>query len=74
MAERESVRFTRREHQILELIALGYTDKEVATQLRISRDTVATHMRRLFTRLGIHRRSAAVAALLDGRVARSTAP
>jgi DNA-binding NarL/FixJ family response regulator len=59
--------FTNREVQILELIAAGYTDKAIALRLRISTTTVATHVRRLYTRRGIHSRAAAVALWLGVR-------
>lgn len=39
--------FTRRESQILELIAKGYTSKEIAESLFISVDTVKTHRKNM---------------------------
>jgi len=53
--------FSVREAQIVELIALGCEDKEIATRLGISRRTVRTHLERLFGDLGVHSRAAAVA-------------
>ena len=57
--------FTRRETEILGLISLGYTDKAVALSLGISGKTVETHLRRVFLRLGIHSRAAAIAVWLS---------
>lgn len=52
--------FSTREDQILQLIALGRTDKEIAAALGISRKTVATHLTRLYSRGGFHSRTEAV--------------
>jgi DNA-binding CsgD family transcriptional regulator len=51
---------TTREGQILQLVAEGMTDKEVARNLGISKKTVGTHLGRLFTRHGFHSRTQAV--------------
>jgi DNA-binding NarL/FixJ family response regulator len=53
--------FSTREAEIVELIALGFEDKEIAFRLGISRRTVRTHLERLFSDLEIHSRAAAVA-------------
>ena len=45
--------FSDREDQILGLIALGCSDKEVAARLCISKRTVATHLRRIFDKRGL---------------------
>lgn len=49
-----------RERAILQLIAQGSTNVEVAEQLGISRETVKTILYRSFEKLGVHRRSEAV--------------
>jgi DNA-binding NarL/FixJ family response regulator len=59
--------FTERETQILELIARGCTDKEVALRLGISKKTVDSHLRRIFIRKGVHSRAAAIFAWLEDR-------
>jgi DNA-binding CsgD family transcriptional regulator len=53
--------FSAREAEIVELIALGLGDKQIAARLGISRRTVRTHLERLFDDLKIHSRAAAVA-------------
>ena len=53
--------FSTREAEIVELISLGFEDKEIAVRLGISRRTVRTHLERLFSDLEIHSRAAAVA-------------
>ena len=50
-----------REHQVLELMAEGMRNKEIAAALGISIDTAGMHMKNLFTKLDVHDRTAAVA-------------
>lgn len=58
--------FSKREAEILQLIAEGLTDKEVAARLGISKNTVATHIYRILARRGKRSRTAAVADWLGG--------
>lgn len=58
----ETERLTRREHEVLDLLARGYAFKEVADVLGISVTTVSTHIRRIYEKLHVHSRSQAVAA------------
>jgi DNA-binding NarL/FixJ family response regulator len=51
---------TKREGQIATLIARGNSNKQVANQLNISEWTVSTHLRRIFTKLGVDSRAAMV--------------
>ena len=62
-------RLTPREQEILEHVAEGKTNAEVAWQLRISPDTVRKHLENTYSKLGVHTRTAAIAAL-SGRPAR----
>jgi len=48
-------RLTPREKQILELIARGYSNKEIAGLLTLSVNTVSVHRANLMSALGIHR-------------------
>jgi DNA-binding NarL/FixJ family response regulator len=48
-------RLTPREKQILELIAKGYSNKEIAGLLNLSVNTVSVHRANLMSALGIHR-------------------
>lgn len=50
-----------REREILGLIALGYSNKEVARALYLTENTVKTHLSNLFQKLGVHDRAEAVA-------------
>jgi len=47
-------RLTERERQILELIAAGYQNREIATQLDISPRTVEVHKARIMEKLECH--------------------
>ena len=48
-------RLTPRERQILQLIAEGNSNKEIAAMLSLSVNTVAVHRANLMDRLGVHR-------------------
>ena len=51
---------TRRELEILELIANGLSNREIAEKLFVSENTVKTHSSRLFDKLSAKRRTQAV--------------
>lgn len=51
---------TRRELEILELIAQGMSNREIADKLFVSENTVKTHSSRVFDKLGAKRRTQAV--------------
>jgi ATP/maltotriose-dependent transcriptional regulator MalT len=51
---------TRRELEILALIANGMSNREIAERLFVSENTVKTHSSRLFDKLGAKRRTQAV--------------
>ena len=56
----ESLQVTRRELEILALIAEGLSNKEIAERAFVSENTVKTHSSRLFNKLGARRRTQAV--------------
>lgn len=51
---------TKRELEILELIARGMSNREIAESLFVSENTVKTHSSRLFDKMGARRRTQAV--------------
>jgi len=51
---------TARESEVLRLLAKGLANKEIGRDLRISEDTVKTHVSRILAKLGAHSRTQAV--------------
>ena len=59
-ARQRTLGITARELEILALIARGFSNREIATQLFVSENTVKTHCARAFDKLGAARRTQAV--------------
>ncbi|WP_058188254.1 helix-turn-helix transcriptional regulator [Terracidiphilus gabretensis] len=59
-AQQRSLGITARELEILALVARGFSNREIATQLFVSENTVKTHCARAFDKLGAARRTQAV--------------
>jgi non-specific serine/threonine protein kinase len=69
---RGNIPLSRREEEVLRLVAEGLTNKEIARQLTVSENTVKTHVTSLFNRLGVDSRARAVAvAASEGLLDRS---
>lgn len=49
-----------REYEILELLASGWGDKQIADKVGLSKHTVNTYLRRIYEKLHVHTRSQAV--------------
>jgi NarL family two-component system response regulator LiaR len=56
----ESLGITPRELEILQLIAAGLSNREIAERVYVSENTVKTHSSRVFDKLGARRRTQAV--------------
>lgn len=52
----DSVRMTKREKQVIELIADGFTNKEIAQQLHLSTYTVKSHVHNVLEKLALNTR------------------
>jgi DNA-binding NarL/FixJ family response regulator len=50
-----------RQRQILALLAAGRTNKEIARELVVSENTIKTHLSNLYAKLGVGRRTEALA-------------
>ena len=59
-ARQEELGITPRELEILELIAAGLSNREIASRLFVSENTVKTHSGRLYDKLSARRRTQAV--------------
>ncbi|CQD20403.1 two component LuxR family transcriptional regulator [Mycobacterium lentiflavum] len=59
---------TPRERDVLTLIAKGHTNAEIADELFISGLTVKTHIGRIFTKLGLRDRAAAIVFAYEHRI------
>lgn len=57
---------TEREREVLDLLAQGLTNKEIAEQLYITPNTVKRHLKAIFEKLEVHTRSAATAIATGG--------
>ena len=66
--DRKAETLTAREVEVLQLLAFGHTNKDIAEQLYISPDTVKTHLEHIFEKLGTSDRTAAVAEALRRRL------
>jgi DNA-binding NarL/FixJ family response regulator len=52
---------TRTQQRILQMIAIGMRDDEIASQQGVTRTTIRTHVSSCLRRLGVHSRAHAVA-------------
>lgn len=56
---------TEREREVLALLAQGLSNPQIATELYLSADTVKTHVRKLFAKLGVANRTQAALVASD---------
>jgi DNA-binding CsgD family transcriptional regulator len=66
--ERHLPRLTPREREILDLVAEGKTNAEIAEILWVSRGTVRKHLDNIYAKLGVHTRTAAAAFVRERRL------
>ena len=60
MAALKSLGVTEREFAVLELLAAGRSNKEIARDLGVSPNTIKTHILHLFEKLQVQRRTQAI--------------
>lgn len=65
------VTLTRREKQIIRLIAYGLSDKSIAWMLAISENTVHFHLKNIYRKLGVHNRTSATVLVIRGVISES---
>jgi DNA-binding CsgD family transcriptional regulator len=64
--QRRLPRLTAREREILDLVAEGRTNAEIAERLWVSPGTVRRHLENIYAKLGVHTRTAAAALFREG--------
>ena len=57
--------FTAREKQVLGMVVLGLTNKEIGARLYLADSTVKSHLSSVFTKLGVRSRHEAASLILD---------
>jgi DNA-binding NarL/FixJ family response regulator len=62
---------TEREVQVLELLADGQANKQIARALLVSEATVKSHLAHIYTKLGVESRAGAVARAIEQRIIRA---
>ncbi|HKT02365.1 MAG TPA: helix-turn-helix transcriptional regulator, partial [Rugosimonospora sp.] len=65
---------TARETEVLELVAAGARNGDIAARLAISLTTVKTHVRNIMLKLGVDNRSQVIAAYFNAGTAPRPAP
>jgi DNA-binding NarL/FixJ family response regulator len=48
---------TSREQEVARLVARGLTNRQISTELMLSEHTIATHIRNILKKLGLHSRT-----------------
>lgn len=68
----KAVKLTRREHEVVDLIARGMSNKEIARELNLAVHTVKSHVHNILDKLALHSRlEVASFALTEGMVRKS---
>jgi DNA-binding CsgD family transcriptional regulator len=68
------LRLSARELEVMSLIAGGHTNGEIAAHLFLAEKTVKNHVRRIYSKLGVDSRPAAIAHWLATRAPRTRYP
>ena len=68
VAEDAGLGLSTREIEVMSMIAGGLTNGEIAARLFLAEKTVKNHVRRIYSKLGVHNRPAAIAHWLANRV------
>ncbi|MGR2752040.1 LuxR C-terminal-related transcriptional regulator [Agromyces arachidis] len=66
--DRDGLPLTAREIEVLQQVARGITNREIASEMHLSEKTVARHLSNIFTKLGIPSRAAATAYAFEHRL------
>jgi DNA-binding CsgD family transcriptional regulator len=61
---RSNLQLTARQHQLLQLVAEGYTNMQIGRRMDLAEGTVRTHLDNIYSRLGVRSRTEAVTRVL----------
>jgi DNA-binding NarL/FixJ family response regulator len=64
--DRTKMGLSKRETEVMELIATGHSNGEIAQRLFLSEKTVKNHVNRIYAKLGVESRVTAIGRWLDG--------
>lgn len=68
LAQMPGSELTEREHEVLALVARGYTNKQIADTLYVSEKTARNHVSHILEKLGMSRRSEAAAFAVEHKL------
>jgi len=71
-ARNEMVRLSQRETEVLDLLAKGFVNKEIADRLSLSVETIRSYLKNIYEKMHVHSRAEAVAKYITGRGAGPT--
>ena len=60
VAAKETDKLSNREREVLDLVAQGFSNKEIASRLGVSLDAVLWHLKHIYQKLHVHSRSEAI--------------
>lgn len=64
----ENIGLSKREYEVLTLLAKGHSNKEIASLLFVSESTIKTHVSNVYTKLNVKRRTQAIQKAKELRV------
>ena len=67
MDSRGNALLTKREQQVINVLAEGMSNIQIATELRVSEHTIKNHLLRIYDKLGVSNRTEAVLYALSPR-------
>lgn len=60
-----TVQLSKREKEVVELVMDGFSNKEIALRLNVSRHTISTYLRSVYKKFGVCNRTQAVLRFLE---------
>lgn len=63
----ETGRLSQRETEVLDLLAKGFVNKEIADKLSLSVETIRSYLKNIYEKMHVHSRAEAVAKYITGR-------